>query len=75
MGSPNLENLKQWADIISALGSTGILALFTILFVRGDIISRKTMETIVENITKNIITKIDTLERRAPSRPRDRDSL
>ena len=70
----NLEELRQWADIVSALGSTGILAVFTFLFVRGDIVSKKTMETIVSQITENIVHKIDDLTRKAA--PKDyRDSL
>ena len=70
----NLEELRQWADIISALGSTGILAVFTLLFVRGDIVSKKTMETIVSQITENIVHKIDDLTRKSAQKDY-RDSL
>jgi len=70
----NLEELRQWADIISALGSTGILAVFTFLFVRGDIVSKRTMETIVSQITENIVHKIDDLTRKSAQKDY-RDSL
>ena len=70
----NLVGLRQWADSISALGSTGILAVFTFLFVRGDIVSKRTMETIVSQITENIVHKIDDLTRKSAQKDY-RDSL
>lgn len=71
----NLDELRQWADIISALGSTGILAVFTFLFVRGDIVSKKTMETIVSQITENIVHKIEDISHKPPARKDYQDRL
>ena len=49
-----LEVVKAWADVVSSLGVTGILAVFIVLFFRGEILSKRSVETIISNVTMQI---------------------
>jgi hypothetical protein len=45
-----LETIKAWADVISSVGVTGVLAGFLWLFYKGEILSKKSVETIIANM-------------------------
>jgi hypothetical protein len=64
-----VEELKNFAEIINAVGSVGILGIIAALFIRGDLLSRKTVDEIIERLLAEISVKLtaavdDIMERR-----------
>ena len=49
-----LEAVKAWTDVISSVGVIGVMAFFLAMFYRGDILSRKSVETIIKNMSLQI---------------------
>lgn len=62
-------DLQMILDAINALGSMGVLVVFAVLFVRGEIISRKVLDEIIARITSEVMARTiaavdDIVERR-----------
>ncbi len=52
------ESVTFILDVINAGGSLGVFSIFLYLFVRGDIISKKTMDEIVESLMSEVAARI-----------------
>lgn len=62
-------DLQMILDAINALGSMGVLVVFAVLFVRGEIISRKVLDEIIARLTSEVMARTiaavdDIVERR-----------
>lgn len=61
-----LNEVQAWVSIFSDLGTIGFLAVFLFLFVKGEIISRNTVNIIIEQVTTKILDHIDGLKSPLP---------
>lgn len=53
-----LSDLERFAQIVSALGPTTILGLLAFLFWRGDLISAKSLESIIKGVAAEIVRQL-----------------
>jgi len=62
-------DLQMFLDAVNALGSMGVLVVFSILFIRGEVISRKVLDEIIARLTSEVMARTiaavdDIVERR-----------
>lgn len=69
-----MNEVQAWVSILSDLGTIGFLAVFLFLFVKGEIISRNTMNIIIEQVTTKILDHIDGIKAPLPPVRRHRDT-
>ena len=55
-----MEDIKSFAEIINAVGSIGILGIIAYLFIRGELLSRKTVDEIIERLISEISVRLTT---------------
>lgn len=65
------ETVRQVTDLLNAVGTVGVLVWLTLAFYRGDIVSRRTLERILERYerqfaesTARILERVDEAMRR-----------
>lgn len=49
----------SWIEIINTAGVLGLLVLFLTLFLRGDILPRSIVETIIENTVAKLADRLE----------------